>query len=57
MGKDEAQDIPVKASILQTRGSSLASPHASIHPFKTSGPVPQLSINPHQGARNLVALL
>ena len=57
MGKDEAQDIPVKASILQTRGSSLASPHASIHPFKTSGPVPQLSINPHQGARKLVALL
>ena len=38
MGKDEAQDTPVKASALQTRGPSLASPHTSIHPFKTSGP-------------------
>lgn len=38
MGKDEVQDTPVKASALQTRGPSLASPHASIHPFKTSGP-------------------
>lgn len=53
MGKDKAQDTPIKPVPCRAEGPAWPVHTLPFTPSKPQGPVPQLSINPHQAARKI----